>query len=197
MYKNRSNWAWSQVRFCVASNLLLFPTHRKGNTEGVNGVDRPATTGEKYYWLSTKREKNYRLPTGKILTDYRYGPTTLSFFRKKSISILGSNQLYQRLNKFYWKDKGEKPKTSCFDERHKSFDKYTTKRGYWNCLQSEWKFLQSNPPIPTHYLREMLRLLLKENSFQFNGKVFLQTHGTAHDGHKLRQQQFPLPTGIY
>ena len=31
----------------------------------------------------------------------------------------------------------------------------------------------------------MLRLILKENSFQFNGKVFKQTHGTAHDGHKL------------
>ena len=69
---------------CVASNLLLFATHRKGNTEGVNEVNRPATTDEKYYWLPTKREKNYRLPTGKILTDYRYGPATLSVFRKKS-----------------------------------------------------------------------------------------------------------------
>ena len=91
---------------CVASNLLLLPTHRKGNTESVNGVNRPATKGEKYYWLPTKREKNYRLLTGKILTDYRYGPAILSFFRKKSESIfLGSNQLYQRLYKFYWKDK--------------------------------------------------------------------------------------------
>ena len=37
------------------------------------------------------------------------------------------------------------------------------------------------PPaaIPTHYLREMLRLILKENSFQFNGKHYLQIHGTA------------------
>ena len=38
---------------------------------------------------------------------------------------------------------------------------------------------KDNPPIPTHYLREMLRLILKENSFQFNGKHYLQTHGTA------------------
>ena len=30
-----------------------------------------------------------------------------------------------------------------------------------------------------HPLREMLRLILQENSFQFNGKDFLQTHGTA------------------
>lgn len=38
---------------------------------------------------------------------------------------------------------------------------------------------KNNPPIPTHYLREMLRLILKENSFQFNGKNYLQIHGTA------------------
>ena len=41
------------------------------------------------------------------------------------------------------------------------------------------KFYKNNPPIPTHYLREMLRLILKENSFQFNGKNYLQIHGTA------------------
>ena len=28
-------------------------------------------------------------------------------------------------------------------------------------------------------MREMLRLILKENSFQVNGKLFLQTHRTA------------------
>ena len=36
--------------------------------EGVNGDNRLATKGEKYYWLPTKREKNNRLTTGKILT---------------------------------------------------------------------------------------------------------------------------------
>ena len=40
-------------------------------------------------------------------------------------------------------------------------------------------FHGSKSPIPTQYLREMLRLILKENSFQFNGKNYLQTHGTA------------------
>ena len=29
----------------------------------MNGVNRLARKGEKYYWLPTKREKNYRLPT--------------------------------------------------------------------------------------------------------------------------------------
>ena len=36
-----------------------------------------------------------------------------------------------------------------------------------------------NPFIPTHYLREMLRLILKENSFRFKGKHHRQTHRTA------------------
>ena len=39
-------------------------------------------------------------------------------------------------------------------------------------------FYKDNPSIPTIYLREMLRLILKENSFQFKGK-HLQTHSTA------------------
>ena len=40
-------------------------------------------------------------------------------------------------------------------------------------------FHAQNPPIATNFLREMLSLILKENSFQFNGKDYLQTHGTA------------------
>ena len=41
------------------------------------------------------------------------------------------------------------------------------------------EFYEENPPIPTRYLREILSLILQENSFQFNGKDYLQTHGTA------------------
>ena len=41
------------------------------------------------------------------------------------------------------------------------------------------EFYEENPPIPTRYLREMLSLILQENSFQFSGKDCLQTHGTA------------------
>ena len=39
-------------------------------------------------------------------------------------------------------------------------------------------FHAKNPPIATNFLREMLSLILK-NSFQFNRKDYLQTHGTA------------------
>ena len=40
-------------------------------------------------------------------------------------------------------------------------------------------FHDQKPPIATNFLREILSLILKENSFQFNGKDYLQTHGTA------------------
>ena len=40
-------------------------------------------------------------------------------------------------------------------------------------------FYKSSPPIPTRFIREMLQLILKENSFQFNGKHYFQIHGTA------------------
>ena len=40
-------------------------------------------------------------------------------------------------------------------------------------------FHANNPPIATNFLREMLSLILKEKSFQFNGKDYLQTHRTA------------------
>ena len=42
-----------------------------------------------------------------------------------------------------------------------------------------YNFHANNPPIATNFLREMLSLILKENSFQFNGKDYLQTNGTA------------------
>ena len=45
-------------------------------------------------------------------------------------------------------------------------------------LSRDW-FCTMCHPIPRHYLREMLRLILKETSFQFNGKNYLQDHGTA------------------
>jgi len=34
-------------------------------------------------------------------------------------------------------------------------------------------------PIPTSDLREVMRLMLEENSFKFNEKHFVQTHGIA------------------
>ena len=42
-------------------------------------------------------------------------------------------------------------------------------------------FYQNKISIPTPLLERALRLILQENSFQFNGKNYLQTHGTAMD----------------
>ena len=59
---------------------------------------------------------------------------------------------------------------------------------YTNILQEEGittvcnayeNFHKNNPPIPTNYIKEMLRLILKENSFQFYGNNYLQIHGKA------------------
>ena len=71
-------------RSCIHSSL-----RNQVLREGVNGVNR----------LPTKREKNYRLPTGKLLTDYRHGPILPIFFSERRVycifsTFLGSNQRY-------------------------------------------------------------------------------------------------------
>ncbi|XP_031575455.1 uncharacterized protein LOC116309059 [Actinia tenebrosa] len=38
---------------------------------------------------------------------------------------------------------------------------------------------EPNLPIPVNYLKELMRLILKENSFKFNDKHYLQIHGIA------------------
>ena len=40
-------------------------------------------------------------------------------------------------------------------------------------------FHNYNPSISTNYLRELLGLILKENSFQFSGENYLQMRSTA------------------
>ena len=40
-------------------------------------------------------------------------------------------------------------------------------------------FYKDNMPIPTHSLRKIVRLILQENSFEFNDKNYFQIHGTA------------------
>ena len=58
-------------------------------------------------------------------------------------------------------------------------------------VHSFWKFLQNNPPIPTHYPGEMLRLIRKENSLQFYGKLYTYKPTVPR---WAQRQQFPLPT---
>ena len=44
-------------------------------------------------------------------------------------------------------------------------------------------FYNDTPPIPKRLLGKAPRLILQENSFQFNKRNYLQTHGTAMPGH--------------
>ena len=46
-------------------------------------------------------------------------------------------------------------------------------------------------PIPTSDLRELMRLILEENSFKFNEKRFVQTHSIAM-GNKMARSLSPL-----
>ena len=41
------------------------------------------------------------------------------------------------------------------------------------------KYHNNSPPIPSHYLKQILALIFKENSFQFNGENYCQIHRTA------------------
>ena len=45
--------------------------------------------------------------------------------------------------------------------------------------QSYLDFYRERLPIPTEHLKELLQLILTENSFKFNGQNFLQKHGVA------------------
>ena len=48
-------------------------------------------------------------------------------------------------------------------------------------LRKSWQVYSrgENTPIPTQSLRRIFKLILQEFAFGFNGKNYLQTHGTA------------------
>ena len=105
---------------------------------------------------------DYRQNAKKI-TDYRHGPTLSIFFSERRVycifpTFLGSNPRYHVTSLF----------TSQY---HKTRILKSVCRAYAKNFY--------NPPGPKHYMRQMLKLILKENYFPFNGKLYLQTHRTA------------------
>ena len=54
-------WPWGVTYFMRNEKSCI--QEIENQKEGVNGVNRLATKGENYYWLPTKRDKKYRLPT--------------------------------------------------------------------------------------------------------------------------------------
>ena len=51
--------------------------------------------------------------------------------------------------------------------------------GIWACLKAINDHYHNDPPLPLHYLKQMMEFILKCNYFDFNGEHFLQTMGTA------------------
>ena len=50
---------------------------------------------------------------------------------------------------------------------------------YTTVCKAYERYHNNNSPIPTHLHRNMLKFIQKENSFDSNGKIYLQIQGTA------------------
>ena len=51
--------------------------------------------------------------------------------------------------------------------------------GIGTCLKAINHHYHNDPPLPLHYLKQMMEFILKYNYFDFNGEHFLQTMRTA------------------
>ena len=108
----------------------------------------------------------------KKITDYRHGPTlSIFFFSERRVycifsTFLGSNQRYHVTSLFINIPQNE---------------------GIEIGLQSVWKFLQSNPPSPTHYMREMLRLIL---SSSMESSTYNPPYRNGHKDSSFPRQHF-------
>ena len=159
----RSLWT---SRFCVLVNPFL--------SRGCEWGSPTSDKGQKILPTTDKTGKNYRLSTGKLLTDYRRGPTLSIFFSERRVywifsTFLGSNQRYHVTSLF----------TSQY---HKTRILKSVCRAYAKNFY--------NPPSPKHYIWQMRRLTLKEN---FSSSMESSTSKPTVPRWAVRQQ-FPLPT---
>ena len=75
--------------------------------------------------------------------------------------------------------KKKKKKLSCFvDKILQPMAQQQNIEGINECPAYE-TFYNDGPSVPKRLLGKALRLILQENSFQFNKRNYLQTHGTA------------------
>ena len=135
-----------------------------------------------FYTLTKIHKPN---PVGRPIISGCEGPTErLSFFCGQITSAYRAttevvSKRYNGLHKLYREDKGLSKYYSSIYGCNKLVHKYTARGGYQNSMQSIREIYNYKPPIPSHYLKDMLGLILKENSFRFMEGNFLQTHGTA------------------
>ena len=87
----------------------------------------------------------------------------------------------QRIPKLYRENEGRKGHNASVNGRNRTslYTNIPQEEGINIVCKTYETFHLNKPPIPTLYLRDMLGLFLKENSFHFNGKNYLQTPGTA------------------
>ena len=84
---------------------------------------------------------------------------------------------YNRLHQLYRTN--ENPTTLVFMDVTSLYTNIPQDEGITTVCKAYEAFYNRNIPIPTNSLKEMLQLTLGENSFSFNGRNYLQTHGTA------------------
>lgn len=135
-----------------------------------------------FYTLTKIHKPN---PVGRPIISGCEGPTErLSFFVDKLLQPIAQKQ------KSYLKDTTdfinfiEKTKVSqntilVSMDVTSLYTNIPQEEGITTVCNAYEKFHNYKPPIPSHYLKDMLGLILKENSFQFMENNFLQTFGTA------------------
>ena len=85
------------------------------------------------------------------------------------------SQRFNRLHQFHWK----RGHYSCFNGCNEPEYKHTTRGKHQTVCSACETFYLNKPQIQKAPLEQVLRLILRENSFHFNGKTYLQIHGTA------------------
>jgi len=108
------------------------------------------------------------------------GPTERisSFVDSLLQPIANKTRVLYKLHKCYWKHANSRQCGPSHTWR--SLHQHSSRRRNWRCLpllrRSLWAEITR---IPTSDLQELMRLILEENSFKFNERHLVQTHGIA------------------
>ena len=136
-----------------------------------------------FYTLTTKIHKP--TPVGRPIISGCDGPTErISAFVDHLIQPIAQKQasyLKDTTDFLNFIEKTKLPKSTILASMDVTslYTKIPQEKGITTVSEAYKEFSQEHPPIPTRNLSEMLSLILQENSFQFSGKEYLQTHGTA------------------
>ena len=136
-----------------------------------------------FYTLTTKIRKP--TPVGRPIISGCDGPTErISAFVDHLIQPIAQKQasyLKDTTDFLNFIEKTKLPKSTILASMDVTslYTKIPQEKGITAVSEAYKEFSQEHPPIPTRNLREMLSLILQENSFQLGGKEYLQTHGTA------------------